>query len=174
MTRIAIVFFAVLAAGLAITAPTSTAAGQRTQRDVAFERALMNEMNVVRARHGLRALKASGELGAAAAAHTRSMASTGLFQHDSADGSPFHVRVRRFYDTRGGDWFVGENLAYGGAPLAAKSAISAWMQSPPHRRNLLNGSWREVGVGAMLVQRAPGAFRGATVVIVTADFGLRR
>jgi uncharacterized protein YkwD len=173
MTRVTIVLCAVLAAGLAITASDSTASGQRTQRDSALEKALVIEVNAVRVGHGLRPLAPSAQLSAAAVAHTRSMAATGLFQHDSADGSPFHVRVRRFYDTRGGSWSVGENLAYGGAPLAAKRAVQLWLQSPSHRRNLLSATWREIGMGAVVARRAPGAFRGHTVVIVTADFGRR-
>jgi uncharacterized protein YkwD len=173
MTRVTIVLCAVLAAGLAITTSDSTASGQRTQRDSTLERALVSEVNAVRARHGLRPLSTSAQLSAAAFAHTQSMAATGLFQHDSADGSPFHVRVRRFYATRGSSWSVGENLAYGGAPLAAKRAVQLWLDSPAHRRNLLSPTWRDIGMGAAVARRAPGAFRGATVVIVTADFGRR-
>jgi uncharacterized protein YkwD len=173
MIRIAIVFCAVLAAGLAITLPVSTAAGQRVQRDTGLEQALVDEMNEVRVRHGLRRLAMSSELRAAAVAHTRSMAETGLFQHDSTNGSPFHQRVLRYYDTRGHAWTVGENLAYGSAPLSAEAAVKGWLRSPAHRRNLLSPAWRELGVGAVVVKEAPGAFRGATVAIVTADFGRR-
>jgi uncharacterized protein YkwD len=174
MTRVAIVLCAVLAAGLAISAPTSTAAGQLTQRDATLERALVSEMNAVRARHGLQPLTTATGLRAAAVAHTRSMAQTGLFQHESADGSPFHQRVLRYYATRGAGWSVGENLVFGSAPFGAKNAVRSWLRSPPHRRNLLNPAWREIGVGAVVAQRAPGAFGGGTVVIVTADFGRRR
>jgi uncharacterized protein YkwD len=173
MTFRPIVLCAVLAAGLAITPPVSTAAGQRMQRDAALERALLSEMNEVRSRHGLRPLAMSSELRSAAVSHTRSMAETGLFQHDSADGSPFHERVLRYYDTRGHAWSVGENLAYGSAPLGATAAVNGWLRSPAHRRNLLNPAWREVGVGAIVAKQAPGAFHGDTVAIVTADFGRR-
>ena len=53
-------------------------------------------------------------------------------------------------------------------------AIDMWMKSPPHRANLLNGRWREVGISAVHVTQAPGAYRGLDVTIVTADFGVRR
>jgi uncharacterized protein YkwD len=173
MTRAAIVLCAALAAGLAISAPTSTAAGQLTQRDWTLERAIVSELNDVRARHGLQPLATSTDLRAAAVAHTRAMAASGLFQHASADGSPFHERVLRYYSSHGRSWSVGENLVFGSAPFGASNAVQAWLRSPPHRRVLLGAVWREVGVGAVVARRAPGAFGGGTVVIVTADFGRR-
>lgn len=173
MTRALIVLCAALAAGLAISAPTSTAAGQLTQRDSTLERAIVSEVNAVRARHGLQPLAMSTDLRAAAVAHTRAMAASGLFQHESADGSPFHERVLRYYPGRGAGWSVGENLVFGSTPFGASSAVRSWLRSPPHRRVLLGAVWREVGVGAVVAQDAPGAFGGGSVVIVTADFGRR-
>jgi uncharacterized protein YkwD len=48
------------------------------------------------------------------------------------------------------------------------------MQSPPHRANLLDRSWREIGVSAIHFDSAPGDYAGGPVTIVTADFGVRR
>jgi uncharacterized protein YkwD len=172
MPRLAIVLCAVLAAGLAITAPASTA-GKSTQRDTSLESGIVSALNAVRAKHGLRPLSVSTDLRAAAIFHTRAMASRGLFQHESADGSPFHERVLRFYGDRGAGWQVGENLVFGGAPFDAGDAVEAWLKSPPHRKILLGNGWREIGIGAVTAARAPGAFGGRTVVIVTADFGRR-
>ena len=172
MPRLAIVLCAVLAAGLAITAPASTA-GKSTQRDTSLESGIVSELNAVRAKHGLRPLSVSTELRAAAIFHTRTMAARGLFRHESADGSPFHQRVLRFYGDRGAGWQVGENLVFGSAPFDADDAVEAWLKSPPHRKILLGSAWREIGIGAVTAVRAPGAFGGNTVVIVTADFGRR-
>jgi uncharacterized protein YkwD len=47
------------------------------------------------------------------------------------------------------------------------------MNSPPHRANLLSPRWREVGLAAVHVGRAPGVYGGREVTIVTADFGVR-
>jgi hypothetical protein len=47
------------------------------------------------------------------------------------------------------------------------------MKSPEHRANLLSPTWREVGVSALHVAAAPGAFQGLDVTIVTTDFGVR-
>jgi uncharacterized protein YkwD len=172
MPRVAIVLCAVLAAGLAVTAPASTA-GKSTQRNTSLESGIVSELNAVRARHGLRPLSVSTELRAAAIFHTRTMATRGLFQHESADGSPFNQRVQRFYTDRGDGWQVGENLVFGGAPFDADDAVEAWLKSAPHRKILLSNGWREIGIGAVTAVRAPGAFGGRTVVIVTADFGRR-
>jgi uncharacterized protein YkwD len=47
------------------------------------------------------------------------------------------------------------------------------MGSAGHRENLLSGVWRELGLGALRVSRAAGAYGGRSVTIVTLDFGLR-
>ena len=61
-----------------------------------------------------------------------------------------------------------------GRGLFADEPIDAWLQSPEHRANLLNQRWREVGIGAVFVDSAPGVYSGSPVTIVTADFGVRR
>ena len=47
------------------------------------------------------------------------------------------------------------------------------MRSRPHRVNLLNPRWREIGLAAVHSPSAPGAYREMAVTIVTADFGVR-
>jgi hypothetical protein len=49
-----------------------------------------------------------------------------------------------------------------------------WLNSPPHKKNLLTARWREVGLSAVHVLSAPGTFGSREVTIVTADFGVRR
>jgi uncharacterized protein YkwD len=48
-----------------------------------------------------------------------------------------------------------------------------WLNSPPHRKNLLTPGWREIGLSAVHVAAAPGVFEGRETTIVTADFGTR-
>jgi uncharacterized protein YkwD len=48
-----------------------------------------------------------------------------------------------------------------------------WMQSPPHRANLLNPRRRQIGLAAVRSSSAPGACKDMAVTIVTADFGVR-
>ena len=168
-------FLVVLVTALVVAAPSGLAAGQTAQRDAALERAIVDRINTVRADHGLRPLAVSLGLRTAALAHTRALATRGLFQHESADGTPFHKRVGRYYGRTGfGSWSVGENLVFGSAPFGASDAVEAWLDSPAHRRNMLSPVWREIGLGVMVAHGAPGVFGGDTVVIATADFGTRR
>jgi uncharacterized protein YkwD len=140
----------------------------------ALESGILADLNRVRAQHGLAPLRASGRLNAAASQHSREMARVGYFSHDSADGSAFWRRIARFYPSGGyGSWSVGENLLWSSPDVDASGAIKMWMGSPEHRANLLNRSWREVGLSAVHSDSAPGTYHGLGVTIVTADFGAR-
>ena len=140
----------------------------------ALESRVLGEMNRVRLQHGLVPLRPAPRLNAAASQHSREMARVGYFSHNSADGSAFWRRIQRFYSSSGyGSWSVGENLLWSSPDVDAAGAIKMWMGSPEHRANLLNPSWREVGVSAVHADSAPGTYHGLGVTIVTADFGAR-
>ena len=172
MTRSAILVL-VLAVALVAATPASTAT-QAAQRDTSLEHAVIDAVNAVRAAHGLRPLTVSRGLRTTAYGHTNALAAAGVFQHESPDGTSFDRRVRRAYPSRGfSSWSVGENLVFGSAPFSAEEAVKAWLDSPPHRRNLLSKTWREIGVGAVLAQNVGGDYGDEPVVIVTADFGAR-
>ena len=51
--------------------------------------------------------------------------------------------------------------------------VRAWMRSPPHRANLLDPDWTQIGVAALSVPSAPGIYSGRHVMVVTVDFGVR-
>jgi uncharacterized protein YkwD len=162
----------------AVAAAASPAVGQdrRLTAAKALEVSLLAEVNEVRRANGVPALRLSPQLAAAATTHSRAMALRGFFAHTSADGTPFSRRVARFYGPAGHRyWSVGENLLWStGDDLAAARAVQLWLRSPAHRRNLLSPRWREVGFSAVVADDAPGTFGGRTVVIVTANFGVRR
>ena len=102
------------------------------------------------------------------------MAKLGFFSHDSANGQPFSQRLAQAYSPRGfRTWSVGENLVWGGPDIGAARALRLWLSSPPHRANLLNARWREIGLGAVHSASAPGVYGGRAATIVTADFGAR-
>lgn len=141
----------------------------------ALQSAVVDRMNAVRRAHGLRPLRLNRHLRAAAVFHSRDMGHRGYFEHDSISGTPFWRRIERFYPSRGFNaWTVGENLLWGSDTYGAAFAVREWMNSPPHRENILSRSWREVGIGAAFFARAPGEYGGRPVTIVTADFGSRR
>ncbi len=161
---------------LLVAVPAGTSAKSRAQmRSVqSLDAALLQEINVVRAQHKLVPLKRSAQLVAAAGVHSRSMVSEGYFSHDSADGSSFWKRIRGHYAASGYKlWAVGENLVWSSPELTAKQAVEMWMKSPPHRANLLDPRWRQVGIAAVWSQQAPGTFANQPATVVTADFGVR-
>ena len=137
----------------------------------ALESSVVARMNAVRRSHRLRPLRMSRRLRTAGLFHSKDMGRRGYFEHDSLTGTPFWRRIERFYPSRGfSSWTVGENLLWGSDTYDATFAVREWMESPPHRRNILSRDWREVGIGAVFFGRAPGEFGGRPVTIVTADF----
>ena len=135
---------------------------------------ILVDVNRVRAEHGLRPLRFSSRLAAAAAQHSREMGRRGYFSHESADGEAFWRRIEGFYSSDGyRSWSVGENLLWSSPAVDAAGALKLWMHSPEHRANLLKASWREVGLSAVHADSAPGTYHGLGVTIVTADFGAR-
>jgi uncharacterized protein YkwD len=139
-----------------------------------YEADILRRINAIRASRGRRPLRVSRQLSAAAAFHTNQMGLRGFFEHESANGAEFWKRIERFYPVLPGrSWSVGENIVWGAPDLSAAGAVREWMNSPPHRENLLSREWREIGLGGAHFESAPGTYRGGPVTIVTADFGTR-
>jgi uncharacterized protein YkwD len=124
-------------------------------------------LNAERRRHGLRPLRLNERLARAARAHSQDMARNRYFDHNSQNGSSFVDRIRRTGYLNGARrWKVAENIAWGTDWLASPRAImKAWMDSPGHRANILDGSYREIGIGV--------ATRSGPKAIYTTDFGTR-
>ncbi|MGH2712820.1 MAG: CAP domain-containing protein [Thermoleophilaceae bacterium] len=171
---------AVLVAMLA-TAPGAMAAracesANATPAQVAkrtMVRATLCTINAQRERHGLRPLKLTKRLSKAARRHARDMVRRSYFAHDTLGGGTFVDRIRRTgYLRHARSWSVGENLAWGTQGSSAPRAITAmWMDSPGHRANILNASFREVGIGLAIGAPASGSGPAATYAT---DFGTRR
>jgi uncharacterized protein YkwD len=155
------------------TAGTAATAVSRAHLS-ALESDLLGQINVTRARKGLRPFQLSLKLTAAAHQHSISMAQKGYFSHDSANGGSFWKRIASFYGYTGyRSWSVGENLLWSSPDVSSAGALRMWMTSPEHRANLLDHGWREIGLSAVHVANAPGVYGGGEVTIVTADFGVR-
>jgi uncharacterized protein YkwD len=141
----------------------------------ALETGLLAAINNFRGRRGLRPLLRSNGLRAAAAHHSYNMVRIGFFDHASPNGAPFWRRIQRHYPARGfRRWSVGENILYGSPSLSVAEALSEWVNSPPHRANLVSRTWREAGVSAVFSVPAPGVFDNLPTTVVTLDFGVRR
>jgi uncharacterized protein YkwD len=132
-------------------------------------------LNRERARHGLPKLRRQHALGRAAGSYARLMVRQGFFAHISPGGSTMEQRIRRTSYLRGArSWSIGENLAWGaGRNGSARSIVAAWMRSPGHRANILNGRFTEIGIG--LAPGVPSRVRaaGGAGTFVT-EFGTRR
>jgi uncharacterized protein YkwD len=169
-TGVLVSVLALASTGAAMTRKQPTLAAGRS-----LETGLLGKINALRAGRGLARLRLHGRLGAAARAHSQQMARRGFFSHRSADGSTFGQRVQRYYGAAGFRyWSAGENLIWSSGPLDPSGVVDSWLQSPGHRKVLLDASWRELGVAAVQVAAAPGVYAGMDVTIVTADFGVRR
>jgi uncharacterized protein YkwD len=129
-------------------------------------------MNAMRANAGLPALKQQDQLASASVDHSQDMVTNKYFAHDSLDGRDVVTRLKTVtYIPKSGDWVVGENLAWGSGTLATpKALVNAWMNSPPHRENLLSADFQEVGMGVVFGTPSKDASDGVTV---TTDFGTR-
>ena len=165
-------YLTALVATAAVVAPVATASHSHANLAA---RSVVSEINAIRAQHGLRALRFVRPLTAAAGQHSAEMGTRGYFSHDSADGTSFWKRLEGFYVSTGYSyWSVGENLLWSSEPLTPAEAVTMWMNSPSHRKNLLDKNWRQIGLSVKTFTSAPGVYHGLDVTIVTADFGTRR
>lgn len=168
VTVAALVSMGVLAASAFATSRSETNLPSLNQQVVAA-------VNSFRVAHGLAPLRASAALDRSARRHSFEMGRVGYFAHTSANGAPFWRRIQRYYPLTGYRyWSVGENLLSAAAGVSAGHALQMWVESPEHLRNLLAPRWRQIGISAVSVLRAPGVYGGRDIVIITTDFGVRR
>jgi uncharacterized protein YkwD len=168
--------FALVALAAVLVMPQSVSAGRSggVARVSRLDAALLVQVNAVRVAHGLSPLRISPSLRAAAIVHSTQMARLGYFSHDSANGGSFSSRIATYYPAHGyRSWTVGENLLWASPDVGAARALKLWLASPPHRANLMDPRWREIGLSAVHTGRAPGVYGNSPTTIVTADFGSR-
>lgn len=171
--RFALALAALVAAALLADSALATTRSERNLGTLNHQ--VLAAVNKFRVAHGLVALHESAALDRSARQHSLEMGRRGYFGHSSADGTVFWRRIRRYYSARGYSyWSVGENLLWESPSVGAAGAMKLWIASPPHLQNLLAPQWRQIGVSAVRVVRAPGVFQGRTVTIITTDFGVRR
>lgn len=163
-----------LAAVGALLAPAGAAPSEASSA-TSLDSGVLLGINQIRTEHDLAPLTLSSALSAAAQAHSADMVANGYFSHSSRNGTPFWQRIEDYYPMGHFHyWSVGENLLWSsGTTVAPRAVVSEWMASPPHRENILNPGWRQVGIGAASSPDAPGTFDGRAVTVVTTDFGSR-
>ncbi|MFY2307252.1 hypothetical protein D0439_12010 [Lysinibacillus fusiformis] len=124
------------------TPPTSSTPSTTTSDVNAFEQEVVKLTNAERAKAGLSPLQTDDKLMAAAREKSQDMQSNNYFSHTSPTfGSPFD-RMKALgiaYKS------AGENIAQG--QRSPQEVVQAWMDSPGHRANILNGKFTHIGVG---------------------------
>jgi uncharacterized protein YkwD len=170
---LAVAVAALVATGLLAASASATAHSESSLHGL--NRQVLAAVNRFRVAHGLVALRESAGLDRSARQHSLEMGRDGYFAHPSADGTVFWKRIQHYYPSRHHSyWAVGENLLWRSPGVSAGRALRLWIASPEHLRNLLTKQWRQIGVSAVRVVRAPGVFHGRRVTIITTDFGVRR
>jgi uncharacterized protein YkwD len=131
----------------ALVLARSTAAAFRARTEPladleAVRAALLEAANSARREARRRPLAADQRLDLAAQAYAELMMGRGHYGHTGPEGStPRDRAVAAGYDPRA----VAENLARG--PDSAAAVVAAWLESPRHRRNLLDRDLVDVGHG---------------------------
>jgi len=163
--RLRLLLSCVLALVLLAVAASPALAGGRVYRH-----RLLEDINHVRAEHGLVPLRASHGLHVAAQRHSADMIARDYFGHTSPTGSTLYRRIMTSGFVYWGEWWAGEDLAWGtGTYGTPRATLRMWLASPEHRAILLSSRYRLIGLG-----RATGTFLGnANAVVWTADFGHR-
>jgi uncharacterized protein YkwD len=164
---------AVSALALTVPAPASAAACKNSDANPAtsslkkVERATLCLLNQKRRQTGLRKLRHNKRLSRASKRHSRSMVARKVFEHGNFVG---RIKAAR-YLKGSRSWSVGENIAWGSGTLATpEEIVRAWMNSPPHRHNILSSKFREIGIGTVRGVPVRRNYDGATY---TTDFGRR-
>jgi uncharacterized protein YkwD len=127
---------------VAVTAGLAGPASAATSTSLAEKRtAVIKLTNKERAAKGCAPLKASNRLTTAAQRHANDMAAKDYFSHNSLDGRQWWQRI----EALGYKNPAGENIAYGFD--TASSVVKGWMNSPGHKRNILDCKFNKIGIG---------------------------
>ncbi len=129
---------------------------------------LLNEQR--RARH-LPPLRGDRALERAATGFSKQMVRLRFFDHIGPDGTTPDQRIEAA--GYGAYRLLAENIAWGSHKQATPAHIVAeWMRSPGHRRNILDGKLRDIGIG--IVPSAPQDGGDRAAATYTTDFGRHR
>jgi uncharacterized protein YkwD len=141
-------------------------------RDIHLQAALTCLVNRERRIRGLRRLRRSPRLTAAAERQARDMVARRYFAHVSLTGETVVDRIRNTgYLEGAAGWTIGEVLAWGtGRRTSPAATVRSWMRSRPHREVLLAPVFRDAGMGIAHGLPVGGLPGGATI---TGEFGHR-
>jgi uncharacterized protein YkwD len=141
------------------------ARGTSGVRDLDRVRAeMLARVNDVRKKAGAQPLRSNSKLDLAAQRHAEDMLTRNYFAH----ASPEKKTVRERATAAGYDWQrIGENIAEG--QFSVDEVMDTWMNSPGHRKNILEPGFKELGVGLALGPTGRGGHR----ILWAQTFGTR-
>lgn len=121
-------------------ARTASTTRNSDSEDHQFEQRVLELINEERVQRGLRPVRYNGTLDNAAEKHADHMSIVGKMAHDGiGDGDPGErIRAEGFRNA----W--GENVATG--QTSPEQVVREWMNSPTHRRNILDPNYSLMGV----------------------------
>lgn len=116
-------------------------------QDESDELEVIRLVNLERTSRGLHPLIRNSSLTDAARAHNQDMIANNFFDHIGSDDSTPAQRAcaHGFTPYYGSNCYVGENIA--GGYTTPASVVNGWMNSSGHRANILNATYREIGIG---------------------------
>ena len=118
--------------------------------------------NIERQKKGVKILKENSLLDKIAKERLEDMFRQGYFEHISPQGTS----VSDIAKTDGYDYLlIGENIALGNFKSSVQ-LVTAWMESPGHKENILNPQFLEIGVFAK-----EGSYNGTNMIIGVQIFG---
>lgn len=98
---------------------------------------VVQRTNSARSHNGIGPLAKNGQLDQAAYSHSVKMSQVGM----THDGWYDEIKQSGYPGST-----AGQNVAYG---YSAPGVVDAWMNSPGHRQNILNGAFHDIGVGCV-------------------------
>ena len=107
-----------------------------------WKREVLSLVNSERKKNGLSALSWGVTCEAAAAIRARELMTS--YSHTRPDGSSWETACP-IPESSGGT--AGENLMAGNAAVSPSTVVTAWMNSPDHRANILNPEFTKLSVG---------------------------
>lgn len=146
----------VLGSGLsvmAVTAPMpSGATSARDYRPDSQECRMLDLINTYRRKRNEPTLELSASLGAASEHHSKDQARRKKM---------YHSNLRKNAEQHGYDGSsLGENVGFDPNSGSAKPMFNAWVDSSGHRRNILDGGFRAIGIARA---KGGGAFYWTTI-----------
>ncbi|WP_457093301.1 CAP domain-containing protein [Microvirga sp. P5_D2] len=137
----------------------------------AFEQLMLELVNAARAKTGAQPLAFNGNLNNSADAHSQWMIDTDAFSHTGVSASAPTQRMESAGYAFTGSWTSGENIAWAStrAPNGLQDEVrllhTNLMNSPGHKANILNGDFREIGIGFKV-----GPYQGWEGAFATQNF----